>query len=361
MPLRGMNNNINAFGALAQSPGQASPASFTQSFNREIDSIQADQRFDMGNQIRGMTQMVKDPANAKLYADAYKISYTPELQELLKDPRRSQQMIESVEMAKSMGVDTYDGYKAFAGAYMQSDGDPFAAASALDNYVSNKDMRMPAGYMRTGSGQASRIPGIDDSYYQNQGRYRTPITITPNLVTGLEGMIDGLTGVVPDPANPKTNLAEGSLPPLDPMSKKAVTARATEIYQQTRNPYTAIQQAIDELGVNNAAPGEMESPFQEENPDEKWYIPFDGKRKVKYRSIAPSASTGGSAAGVPEVDTSQPVDQALPNDLPATATVMPNKLPTRFNPQRATPENIKTTAQKYGMSEEEVMKRLGMQ
>ncbi len=90
-------------------------------------------------QTKALEAMIKDPQNAASYARAYGIQITPDIQDMLNNPREAQLMIDGLKMAKMAGIDKYDAMKQFTAAYMQSGGDPLSAMESVKGYTSTRE------------------------------------------------------------------------------------------------------------------------------------------------------------------------------------------------------------------------------
>ena len=154
--------------------------------DREFDRGQARDQFERDRyqaerEVKAMDAMLKDPRNAEGIAQAYGVQMTPQIQEMLQNPKIAQQMNEAIKMAKDSGLDRPQSIQEFVTGYLQSGGDPLKAMDAVTDKQSIKEIyynnQMQA---KTGSAvkpvtgyrynpnteMYEKIPGLDPSHYK---------------------------------------------------------------------------------------------------------------------------------------------------------------------------------------------------
>lgn len=170
---------------------QPSGPTFAQSRQREFDRLEArdaaqrneaqaleQKQYDRGMdrdriQRDALYKMLDNPHAAQMIAKQAGINYTPELNELVKQPKLLKLTADGASLAKEMGVKDYEAARQFTQAYVQSNGNAMAAMSAIEGYVPSNDSPpetrgLPQGQMWQ-DGRAVDIPGADLSRYRRAG------------------------------------------------------------------------------------------------------------------------------------------------------------------------------------------------
>lgn len=155
-------------------------------YNRQMtaDNFQR-QKYQEEREIKAMDAMLKDPRNAEMIARSYGVQMTPQIHEMLQNPKVAQQMTDALKLAKDSGLDRYESIQEFVTGYMQSGGDAIKAMESVTDKQSLKELyynqrltgrggntvKAPAGYTYVpdpsgGIGNYQKIPGLDESFYR---------------------------------------------------------------------------------------------------------------------------------------------------------------------------------------------------
>lgn len=269
----------------------------------------ADMVQDRSRQDAALEKMLRDPKNAEYYSQTFNIPITPELQGLLQEPEKAQQLADAYKMANDTGIKNYEAKKLFVQKYMETGGNMVEATAAIGKLDPREDMtRYQEESLDVQRLRAARVGS-------GSGRARQPIAVPLGFDKVARQMIDESRGVDwNDPKHPDQGVTDDSSAPMDDASMQKVLARAAQYYQTTRDPHQAVMLALQEMG------GEQGLEDTDEVAVDNWdMLPFGwGSPDVHYKRLktAPAAPGAAPAAGAPAAP-------AAPAVKPASRPAMP--------------------------------------
>lgn len=197
---------------------------YVEAFDKKQNEFKQDGRHDQNRRDKVYEIMLENPDKASTIAQSYGVEFSPEMQELFKDPALAKLTLDGAKLAKNIGVSNPEAAKIFTQTYVTSNGNAAQAMDAIkdvragkfeppntsglpkgmawdeqsgrpvaipgvshgDYYKGEGGGNLPAGYRWGDNGEAEPIPGIDESYHRRGGAKPIKLWDNPHLAPELQ-------------------------------------------------------------------------------------------------------------------------------------------------------------------------------